>query len=129
MVLALWVLAATILSLTGAILIVAYTYFGDDGNLEQLTEEDCARLLAPDPGWHARRDMDPQFTKPFRASIAARARFIEDLVVEQAGRGLDQYVILGAGLTPLRSAGRRSPRGCEFSKSIVPRSNRGSAGV
>jgi methyltransferase (TIGR00027 family) len=28
----------------------------------------------------------------------ARARFIEDLVVEQAGRGLDQYVILGAGL-------------------------------
>jgi methyltransferase (TIGR00027 family) len=28
----------------------------------------------------------------------ARARFIEDLVVEQAGRGVGQYVILGAGL-------------------------------
>ena len=42
--------------------------------------------------------MDPQFTRPFRASIVARARFIEDLVVEQAGRGLNQYVILGAGL-------------------------------
>ena len=42
--------------------------------------------------------MDPQFTRPFRASIVARARFIEDLVVEQAGRGLSQYVILGAGL-------------------------------
>jgi methyltransferase (TIGR00027 family) len=42
--------------------------------------------------------MDPQFTRPFRASIVARARFIEDLVVEQAGRGLTQYVILGAGL-------------------------------
>jgi methyltransferase (TIGR00027 family) len=42
--------------------------------------------------------MDPQFTRPFRASIVARARFIEDLVVEQAGRGLGQYVILGAGL-------------------------------
>jgi methyltransferase (TIGR00027 family) len=28
----------------------------------------------------------------------ARARFIEDLVVEQAGRGIRQYVILGAGL-------------------------------
>jgi hypothetical protein len=24
--------------------------------------------------------MDPQFTRPFRASIVARARFIEDLV-------------------------------------------------
>jgi len=42
--------------------------------------------------------MDPQFTSPFRASIVARARFIEDLVVEQAGRGVGQYVILGAGL-------------------------------
>ena len=56
------------------------------------------RLLAPDEGWRRRRDMDPQFTRPFRASIVARARFIEDLVVEQAGRGLSQYVILGAGL-------------------------------
>lgn len=42
--------------------------------------------------------MDPQFTRPFRASIVARARFIENLVVEQVGRGLSQYVILGAGL-------------------------------
>ena len=37
-------------------------------------------------------------TRPFRASIVARARFIEDLVVEQAARGVSQYVILGAGL-------------------------------
>jgi methyltransferase (TIGR00027 family) len=28
----------------------------------------------------------------------ARARFVEDLVVDQAGRGVRQYVILGAGL-------------------------------
>jgi methyltransferase (TIGR00027 family) len=56
------------------------------------------KLLAPDEGWRRREDMDPQFTRPFRASIVARARFIEDLVVEQAGRGLGQYVILGAGL-------------------------------
>src|SRR5579872_6470667 len=56
------------------------------------------KLLSPDEGWRSRGDMDPQFTRPFRASIVARARFIEDLVVEQAGRGLDQYVILGAGL-------------------------------
>lgn len=56
------------------------------------------KLLAPDQGWRRRGDMDPQFTRPFRASIVARARFIEDLVMEQADRGLSQYVILGAGL-------------------------------
>jgi methyltransferase (TIGR00027 family) len=38
------------------------------------------------------------FTRPFRASIVARARFVEDLVAEQAARGVGQYVILGAGL-------------------------------
>jgi methyltransferase (TIGR00027 family) len=56
------------------------------------------KLLSPDEDWRRRGDMDPQFTRPFRASIVARARFIEDLAVEQAGRGLTQYVILGAGL-------------------------------
>lgn len=55
-------------------------------------------LAAPDAGWRERPDMNPQFTKVFRASIVARARFIEDLVAEQAGRGVGQYVILGAGL-------------------------------
>jgi methyltransferase (TIGR00027 family) len=56
------------------------------------------RLVAPEEGWRNRPDMDPQFTRPFRASIVARARFIEDLVLEQAQRGTGQYVILGAGL-------------------------------
>ncbi|KND61547.1 O-Methyltransferase involved in polyketide biosynthesis [Candidatus Burkholderia verschuerenii] len=56
------------------------------------------QLLAPGDGWRARGDMDPDFTRPFRASIVARARFIEDLVIGQAARGLAQYVILGAGL-------------------------------
>jgi methyltransferase (TIGR00027 family) len=42
--------------------------------------------------------MDPQFTRPFRASIVARARFIEDTIAEQAEHGIGQYVILGAGL-------------------------------
>ncbi len=63
-----------------------------------LEDEIGIRLLAPDKDWRRRGDMDPQFTRPFRASIVARARFIEDLVVEQAVRGLSQYVILGAGL-------------------------------
>ena len=63
-----------------------------------LEDEIGLKLLAPDTDWRGRGDMDPQFTRPFRASIVARARFIEDLVVERAGRGLSQYVILGAGL-------------------------------
>ena len=63
-----------------------------------LEDEIGLKLLSPDENWRSRGDMDPQFTRPFRASIVARARFIEDLVLEQAGRGVDQYVILGAGL-------------------------------
>jgi methyltransferase (TIGR00027 family) len=63
-----------------------------------LDDEIGLKLLAPDKDWRSRGDMDPQFTRPFRASIVARARFIEDLVGEQAGHGLSQYVILGAGL-------------------------------
>lgn len=55
------------------------------------------KLAAPDHDWRDRPDMGP-FTRPFRASIIARARFIEDLVAEQATRGVGQYVILGAGL-------------------------------
>jgi methyltransferase (TIGR00027 family) len=42
--------------------------------------------------------MDPHGTSLFRASIVARARFIEDLVVAQAANGVGQYVIFGAGL-------------------------------
>jgi methyltransferase (TIGR00027 family) len=56
------------------------------------------QLVAPDESWRQRPDMDPGFTRGFRAAIVARARFIEDLVVEQAGLGVTQYVILGAGL-------------------------------
>ena len=69
-----------------------------DATPHVLEDEIGLKLLAPDKDWRSRGDMDPQFTRPFRASIVARARFIEDLVVEQAGHGLRQYVILGAGL-------------------------------
>ena len=55
------------------------------------------KLAAPDAGWRNRPDMSP-FTRPFRASIVARARFVEDLVAERAAHGVGQYVILGAGL-------------------------------
>lgn len=63
-----------------------------------IEDEVGLRLAAPGDGWRDRPDMDPQATRGFRAAIVARARFIEDLIIEQAGRGVAQYVILGAGL-------------------------------
>src|SRR5690349_20901120 len=56
------------------------------------------KLAAPDEGWRDRPEMHPQWTRSFRAAIVARARFVEDLVLEQVARGVAQYVILGAGL-------------------------------
>jgi methyltransferase (TIGR00027 family) len=63
-----------------------------------LDDEIGLKLAAPEDGWRDRPDMDPVGTRPFRAGIVARARFIEDLVAEQADHGVAQYVILGAGL-------------------------------
>jgi len=68
-----------------------------------LADEVGLRLVAPADGWRDRQDMDPEFTQGFRASIVARARFIEDLVTERARphpdrQGVEQYVLLGAGL-------------------------------
>jgi methyltransferase (TIGR00027 family) len=62
-----------------------------------LEDEVGLKLAAPEDGWRNRPDMSP-FTRPFRASIVARGRFIEDLVAESVARGVGQYVILGAGL-------------------------------
>ena len=56
------------------------------------------KLADPDEGWRLRPDMVPVGTSWFRAAIVARARFIEDLVAEEADHGVMQYVILGAGL-------------------------------
>ncbi|MFE7403618.1 class I SAM-dependent methyltransferase [Streptomyces sp. NPDC057557] len=63
-----------------------------------IEDEIGLQLAAPDGGWRRRPDMDPRSTSGFRAAIVARARFIEDLVAEQAGHGVAQYVVLGAGL-------------------------------
>jgi methyltransferase (TIGR00027 family) len=68
-----------------------------DASPHVLEDELGLKLAAPEEGWRKRPDMSP-FTRSFRASIVGRARFIEDLVVEQAARGVEQYVILGAGL-------------------------------
>lgn len=56
------------------------------------------KLCAPDDNWQNRPDMHPQGTRGYRASIVSRARFIEDLLEEKVRQGLNQYVILGAGL-------------------------------
>jgi methyltransferase (TIGR00027 family) len=56
------------------------------------------QLAAPGPDWRERPDMNEYATPGVRASIVARARFIEDLVAEQADHGVGQYVLLGAGL-------------------------------
>jgi len=92
-----------------------------------LEDEIGLQLAAPDDGWRARPDMDPAGTSGFRAAIVARARFIEELVAEQAGRGVAQYVVLGPAWIPLPNAGRGSPPayGCSRSTSPVPRPGSG----
>lgn len=61
-----------------------------------LEDEIGLKLIDPPGGWQQRPDM--KFTKRLRASVLARARFIEDLIIEQIKQGVSQYVILGAGL-------------------------------
>jgi methyltransferase (TIGR00027 family) len=82
----------------------------DDPPPHVLDDDIGLRLAAPDDGWRARPDMDPAGTSGFRAAIVARARFIEDLVAEQAGHGVAQYVLLGAGLDTFA---QRRPRAAE----------------
>lgn len=62
-----------------------------------LRDQIGAKLVAEE-NWRSRQDMNPDFSKSMRASVVGRARLIEDLVEEEAGRGVVQYVILGAGL-------------------------------
>ncbi len=63
-----------------------------------LEDEIGLALVGPDASWPTRPDMHPARTRRSRASIVARARFVEDLVEERAEHGTSQYVLLGAGL-------------------------------
>ena len=54
------------------------------------------KLISPPDDWQQRPDM--KFTKRLRASVVARSRFVEDLIISQSKQGISQYVILGAGL-------------------------------
>jgi methyltransferase (TIGR00027 family) len=59
------------------------------------------RIIGPEAEVELRgadsRHSDPR-SRGLRAFIAARSRFSEDALAEAAGRGLPQYVLLGAGL-------------------------------
>lgn len=61
-------------------------------------EDDFGPRLANESQWRDRPDMNPEFSKPMRASIVGRARFVEDLVEQELANGVSQFVILGAGL-------------------------------
>lgn len=58
-----------------------------------LIEDEIGLALAdPEEGWRDRPDMHPVGTRPYRAALVARTRFVEDLVVEEGigrpiGRG------------------------------------------
>jgi methyltransferase (TIGR00027 family) len=56
------------------------------------------QIAGVDADWRQRPDMNEYATPGVRASIVARARYVEDLVAERADRGVRQYVLLGAGL-------------------------------
>jgi methyltransferase (TIGR00027 family) len=63
-----------------------------------IEDEIGLKLIAPKDGWRNRPDMKGRAAARFRAGVAIRARFVEDLVAKEVGRGVTQYVILGAGL-------------------------------
>ncbi|RDU96873.1 class I SAM-dependent methyltransferase [Trinickia dinghuensis] len=69
-----------------------------DAQPHVLEDEIGLKLVAPDEGWRQRPDMHPEGTRGYRASIVARARYVEDLAVEESARGVTQYVLLGGGL-------------------------------
>lgn len=56
------------------------------------------QLAAPPDDWRNRPDMHPQHTSSFRASIVGRARLVEDMIASLIPQGINQYVLLGAGL-------------------------------
>jgi len=63
-----------------------------------LEDEIGLRLAAPDDGWRRRPDMDPHATSLSAPPLWPVLVSSRNLVVEQAGHGVSQYVILGAGL-------------------------------
>lgn len=69
-----------------------------DAQPHVLEDDVGLKLVAPDENWRERPDMHPEGTRGYRASIVARARYVDDLAIEEADRGVTQYVLLGGGL-------------------------------
>lgn len=67
-----------------------------DANPPIFKDDWALRLTRPGDDWQQRPDM--KFTKPIRASIVGRARFVEDQILHSIKNGVTQYIILGAGL-------------------------------
>ncbi len=66
-----------------------------DAEPHLIEDEIGLALAAPADGWRDRPDMHPFGTRPYRAAIVARTRFVEDLLVDE---DIGQYILLGAGL-------------------------------
>ncbi|MBS1923913.1 MAG: class I SAM-dependent methyltransferase [Bacteroidetes bacterium] len=64
-------------------------------------------LIKPEKDWQERPDM--KYTKRLRASIVARARFVEDVAKTEIENGIKQYVLLGAGLDSFAQRNVGSP--------------------
>ncbi len=71
-------------------------HFQEDEKPYIIEDEIGFKLINPEKDWQERPDM--KYTRRLRASIVARARFIEDLAKEQIEKGMKQYVLLGSGL-------------------------------
>ena len=56
------------------------------------------RLADPEPDWRSRGDMDPEGTSGVPCLDRGAGPILDDLVAEHAAAGVEQYVILGAGL-------------------------------
>jgi methyltransferase (TIGR00027 family) len=65
-----------------------------------LEDDIGVRLVEPDASWLSQPLMG-EFFRPWRASVVARARLVEDLAYEGLRHGVEQLVILGAGLDSL----------------------------
>lgn len=70
-----------------------------DGDPKVFTDPLALRIIGPEAEarMRARRQQHP-FAKAGRALIVARSRFAEDELARAVGRGVRQYVVLGAGL-------------------------------
>ncbi|MDR2236357.1 MAG: class I SAM-dependent methyltransferase [Chryseobacterium sp.] len=68
----------------------------EDASPHILEDHIGLQLVGPEKGWQERPDM--KYTKRLRASVVARSRLMEDLVIREYEKGIRQYVILGAGL-------------------------------